>query len=307
MLVYEELPAATGFKTILTNTGSMENIGIEVNVNVRALNFPTFKWDIGFNLGAYKNKVISVPGGQFTTEFAGATILTRNGNAANLFYGYVSEGVFSTSAEAAAAGLTKKNADGSFSSFGAGDIRFKDINGDRIIDDRDREVIGDPNPDIYGGFTNRFTYKRFQLEALCTFTKGNDVFNYLRSRLEAGSGVENQLQSVVNRWRVDGQQTSVPKATFGDPLGNSRFSDRWIEDGSYLRLRYVSVSYDIPFKEGFVKNALVYVSGNNLLTFTKYMGYDPEFSASPSPFAQGIDTGLDPQFRSVALGVKFGF
>jgi TonB-linked SusC/RagA family outer membrane protein len=309
MLVYEELPAATGFNTILTNNGSMQNTGIEIGLNFRVLNKPNFKWDIGLNAATNKNEILSVPGGMFTTQYAGAEILTKTGSSANLFYGYVSEGVFSTTAEAATAGLTKRNSDGSYSAFRAGDIRFKDLNGDKIIDANDKEVIGDPTPEFFGGFTNRFIFKKFQLEALFTFSKGNDVFNYLRYRLESASGVENQLQSVISRWRADGQQTTAPKATFGDPMGNSRFSNRWIEDGSYLRLRSLSLSYELPInnKEAFVKNGTIYVTGNNLVTFTKYMGYDPEFSARPSLFAQGIDTGLDPQFRSVTLGVRFGF
>jgi TonB-linked SusC/RagA family outer membrane protein len=308
MLVYEELPAATGFNTILTNNGRMQNTGVDVSLSYRVINNKDFKWDIGVNAGTYKNEIKSVPGDEFTTEYAGAEILTKTGSPANQFYGFVSEGVFSTSAEATVAGLTKKNFDGSFSPFGAGDIRFRDINGDHIIDENDKQVIGDPNADFIGGFTNKFTYKRFRLDALFTFSTGNDVYNYLRHRLESASGVENQLQSIVSRWRVEGQQTELPKATYGDPMGNSRFSDRWIEDGSYLRLRAVSLSYVFSIKkESFLKNATAYVTGNNLLTFTKYMGYDPEFSSSPSVFAQGIDTGLDPQFRSVTVGVKLGF
>ena len=307
MLVYEELPAMTGFSTILTNAGSMENKGIDVSLSYRVMNKASFKWDIALNAGTYQNKVIAVPGGAFTTDYSGATLLTRNGNAASLFYGYVSEGVFSTTAEASAAGLTKKNSDGSFSAFGAGDIHFRDLNGDKIIDEKDRQVIGDPNPDFTGGINNRISWKRFRLDALLTFAAGNDVYNHLRHRLESMDGVENQLQSTIRRWRADGQQTDMPKATWGDPLGNNRFSNRWIEDGSYLRLRSVSLSYDLPVKEGFLRNATVYVTGNNLLTFTKYMGFDPEFSASPSPFAQGIDTGLDPLFRSASLGVRLGF
>jgi TonB-linked SusC/RagA family outer membrane protein len=308
MLVYEELPAATGFSTILTNAGSMQNTGIDLSLNFRVINKANFKWDVGVNAGKYKNEILSVPNGMFVTNYAGAGVLTKNGAPANQFYGYISQGVFSTVAEASAAGLMKKNTDGSLSNFGAGDIKFKDINGDKLIDENDREVIGDPNPDFFGGFTNRFIYKKIQLEALFTFSKGNDVFNYLRYKLESASGIENQLQSVTNRWRAEGQQTSMPKATYGDPMGNSRFSNRWIEDGSYLRLRSLSLSYDFKIKEGgFIKNATIYAAGNNLLTFTKYMGYDPEFSATQSVFAQGIDTGLDPQFKTATLGVKLGF
>ncbi len=307
MLSYEELPAATGFTNIITNNGSMENTGIEASLNIRLLNKPNFKWDIGLNIAKNNNKVLAVPNGKFVTNYATADILTQNGSPAGLFYGYVANGVFSTTAEATAAGLMKKNANGSFNNFEAGDIRFNDVNGDKIIDESDRQVIGDPNADFFGGFSNRFTYKRFQLDALFTFSKGNDVFNYLRYRLESTNGVENQLQSVVSRWRAEGQQTDKPKATFGDPMGNSRFSNRWIEDGSYLRLRSLSLAYNFPAKEGFIKNATLYVSANNLLTFTKYMGYDPEFSANPTVFAQGIDTGLDPQFKSATLGIRLGF
>ncbi|MBL7741999.1 MAG: SusC/RagA family TonB-linked outer membrane protein [Chitinophagaceae bacterium] len=305
MLIYEPMVSPTGIDNILTNGGSMVNMGFDASVNVRVVNTKNLKWDIGANAGKYKNE-IKTPGTGFETEFAGATILTRYDNPANLFYGYKANGVFSTAAEAVSAGLRKKNADGSYSNFAAGDIRFADLNGDHIIDENDRQEIGDPNPDLFGGFTSRLAYKRFELNILFTFSQGNDVYNYVRRRLESVSGVENQLNSVVNRWRADGHVTDMPKATYGDPMGNSRFSDRWIEDGSYLRLRTASLQYNIPLKEGFVKYASVYVIGNNLLTFTKYMGYDPEFSANPGVFAQGIDTGLDPQFRSVTLGVRVG-
>ncbi|HUC79998.1 MAG TPA: hypothetical protein VMR70_03745, partial [Flavisolibacter sp.] len=132
------------------------------------------------------------------------------------------------------------------------------------------------------------------------------VYNHVRHRLEQMTGAENQLESVRNRWRGEGQVTNTPKATWGDPMGNSRFSNRWIEDGSYLRLRTVSLQYHVPVKSSIVNYVTVYATGNNLLTLTKYKGYDPEFSAGQSPFAQGIDTGLDPIFKSVILGVRIG-
>ncbi|TMI64542.1 MAG: SusC/RagA family TonB-linked outer membrane protein [Bacteroidetes bacterium] len=306
MLVYEELAAPSGFKNVATNDGSMQNTGWETSVNVRVINSANFKWDIGLNIGNYKNEVLSVPGGSFTTEYAGATILTKNGSDANLFYGYKSMGVFSTTAEATAAGLTKKNIDGSYSSFTAGDIHFEDLDGNKIIDENDRQVIGNPNPDYFGGINTRVAYKRFELNAVVTFTKGNDLYNYVRYRLESASGTNNQLNSVINRWRTEGQVTDMPKATYNDPMGNSSFSSRWIEDGSYLRIRSLSVLYNIPIKEKFVKYTHIYAAANNLLTFTKYMGYDPEFSANPSVFSQGIDTGMDPLYRSFTIGVRVG-
>ncbi|HEY0040798.1 MAG TPA: SusC/RagA family TonB-linked outer membrane protein [Flavisolibacter sp.] len=306
MLVYEGLNAATGFNNILSNGGSMQNTGVEATINARIINTPKLKWDLGLNASTNNNKVLQVPNGSFTTQYAGATILTAEGNPANLFYGYVSNGVFATTAEATAAGLMKKNNDGSFSQFGAGDIRFADLNGDKIIDDADRQVIGDPTADFIGGITNRVIYKNFELNALINFSTGNDIYNHVRYRLERMTGAENQLQSVTNRWRGEGQVTGTPKATWGDPMGNSRFSNRWIEDGSYARLRSVSLQYHIPVTSGMVNYVTVYATGNNLLTLTKYKGFDPEFSASPSPFAQGIDTGLDPIFKSVILGVRIG-
>lgn len=306
MLVYEQLGTATGFSTILTNNGSMKNTGIEVTANYRILNKSALKWDFGVILSTYKNKIGSVPNGQLTTEYAGATILTANGQAANQFYGYVAQGVYATDADAAKAGLQKKNYDGSYSAFKGGDVIFLDKDGNKVIDEDDRQVIGNPNPSFTGGITNRVIWKQFELNTLFTFSQGNDVYNYLRYRLEAESGVENQLYSVNNRWRSDGQVTNTPKASWGDPMGNSRFSSRWIEDGSYFRLRSVSLQYTMPVKNAIVHNASVYVTGYNLFTLTKYKGFDPEFSAGSSPFAQGIDTGLDPLFRSVTMGVRIG-
>lgn len=306
MLVYEDMPTATGFSSILTNNGSMQNTGVEATLNARVINNRDFKWDFGFNVSRNKNKILNVPNGSFTTQFAGATILTAEGNPANLFYGYKTTGVYATSAEAAAAGLSKQNADRSYSAFAAGDVRFVDVNGDKIIDDKDRQVIGNANPDFFGGITNRLTYKNFELNTLVSFNQGSDIYNYVRYRLESMSGVENQLASVNRRWRGEGQMTSMPKATWGDPMGNSRFSDRWIEDGSFLRLRTVALQYHIPVKSNTVNYVTVYVTGNNLLTLTKYKGYDPEFSAGQSLFAQGIDTGLDPIFKSATLGIRIG-
>ena len=307
MLVYEMLASNTGFNSILTNNGSMTTNGIDASVSVRVINKKDLKYDASINIGTYKNKIGQVPNGSFTTQFAGATLLTANGKAGSVFYGHTTNGVFSTDAEAAASGLRKKNADGSFSNFKAGDMHFIDLNGDQLIDDNDRSVIGDPNPALTGGFSNHVSWKRFGFDALFTFSSGNDVFNYLRYKLESGATTENQLISMNNRWRTNGQVTSIPKITYGDPMGNSRFSDRWIEDGSYFRLRSLSVSYNIPFKkQKMIKNTTIYAAANNLFTLTKYMGYDPEFSVSPSVFAQGIDTGFEPQFRSVMLGLRIG-
>lgn len=306
MLVYEKVLSGSGFENVLTNGGAMRNTGIEAMVNMRAINQSSLKWDLGFNFATNRNKILTVPNGQFLTNTHGATIITQTGAAANVFYGYKTIGVFKTTTDAVASGLRTKNANGSLSNFQGGDIQFVDLNGDRIIDEKDMQQLGSSAPRFHGSFSSKLSLKRFTLDALFTFSQGNEVFNQLRYYLESASSTDNQLNSVVNRWRTEGQVTNMPKASFGDPRGNNRFSDRWIEDGSYLRLRNITLSYDLSFKEKFVKNATVYLTGNNLLTFTKYMGFDPEFSAGNAGFAQGIDTGLDPLFRSVTMGIRIG-
>jgi hypothetical protein len=121
------------------------------------------------------------------------------------------------------------------------------------------------------------------------------------------TGTSNQTAAVNNRWRADNQNATLPRATWNDPAGNARFSDRWIEDGSYAKLKTLTVSYQIPIRNmPVIRDAEVYVTGNNLLTFTKYLGYDPEFNISQNPLYYGIDTGLTPQSASVLFGVRIG-
>jgi hypothetical protein len=175
-----------------------------------------------------------------------------------------------------------------------------------VIDEKDKQVIGNPNPDLVGAYSNRLTYKRWSLDAMFSFSVGNDIYNSTRASLESVSGVQNQSLAVVNRWRVDGQVTDIPRASYGDPQANSRFSDRWIENGSYMRLRTLSISYNVPVKSGFLRSATVYAMGNNLFTLTKYLGYDPEFSATGSIFSRGVDVGLEPMVTSMQLGVRIG-
>ena len=175
-----------------------------------------------------------------------------------------------------------------------------------MIDQNDQTIIGNPNPDFFGSFSTKASFKNFSLDVLFTFTQGNDVYNYTRNRLEEMTDFSNQTEAVLNRWRDNGHITDIPRATWGDPMGNSRFSNRWIEDGSYIRLRSVGASYNIPFKPGFFKYAVVYANGNNLLTFTKYKGFDPEFNPTESIYGRGVDNTLEPIVRSVVAGIRVG-
>lgn len=305
MLTYQILSSIAGVNSFLDNNGSMHTSGVDLALNGRILN-TAVKWDAGLTFGTTKNKVTSLPNGQIITTYAGGAYLTQVGHAANQFYGWKTNGVFSTDAEAAASGLQVRNPQGALVPFTGGDVRFLDLNGDKVIDEKDRTVIGDPNHTFYGSFTSTFSYKNWTLDALVNFVNGNDVYNYTRAQLESQSGYYNQTELIRNRWRGNGQVTDVPKASFGDPMGNARFSDRWIEDGAYLRLRTVSVTYNVPLKIKSIKYAKVYVTANNLLTVSNYLGYDPEFSNSGSIYTQGVDTTLESQFRSFQLGVRIG-
>ena len=307
MLVNEPQPAAAGFTYVVANDGAMRNNGVDVAVNGRIINTVKWKWDMGLTLSKYRNKITQLPNNSFTTNYAGATILTQVGMPANLFYGYKTNGVFSSNAEALASGLKYANSAGTLLQPHGGDVKFIDANGDGVIDQNDMQVIGNPNPDFTGSISSSVSYKRYSLSTLFTFSKGNQVYDYVRAQLESESGFQNQTPDVLNRWKVDGQVTNVPQVAYGDPIGNSRFSDRWIEDGSYFRLRTATFSYNVPLKaRSSLRSVKVYLTGNNIFTITKYLGYDPEFSATGSVFTQGIDTGLEPEFRSVQLGVRLG-
>jgi TonB-linked SusC/RagA family outer membrane protein len=306
LIVYEPLPTASGFDYAVTNSGGLKTTGIELSAMVRVINKEDFNWDAGFNVGKYTSSVTKLPADNIITSALGATYITKVGGSPNEIFGHRANGVYSTNAIAASEGLSLRKPDGTLVAFTGGDIRFADLNGDKIIDDNDRESLGSPNPEWHGSFFSKFSYKRFSLNTLFTFTSGNEIFNYTRAQLEGMNNAYNQTENVLNRWKADGQVTNTPKAAWGDPMGNSRFSSRWIEDGSYLRLRTVSLSYDVPFKAGFLKYITVYATGNNLITLTEYKGYDPEFSPTQSVFGQGVDNTLEPQLRSVQVGFKLG-
>lgn len=302
----KNLNPASGLGVSVYNDGELENAGIDLNISARIIDRSELKWDLGLNLSTYRNRLLSMSNDETFTTISGGIIRTKVGSPIGQFYGYKTQGIYSTQAEATADGLVIQNPDGSILPFGAGDVKFADLHKDGKIDANDMTVIGNANPDFIGSLNNQLQWKRFTLNALFNFSVGNDIYNALRANLEAMSNTDNQTIAAIYRWRTDGQVTNVPKATWGDPMGNSRFSDRWIEDGSYLRLKSLTLAYDIPFKTGFFNSAQVYVTGNNLLTFTKYLGYDPEFSTGLSPLSYGIDNGVTAQPVTVLFGIKIG-
>jgi TonB-linked SusC/RagA family outer membrane protein len=307
MTTFQNISTVSGFDSVLANNSAMKTTGAETTLNARVISSPDFTFDFGLNIASYQNKIQNLANGDILSNFAGATYVTSTGMDANLFYGLQTNGVYSTTQEATADGLSRQSETGALTAFKGGDMRFIDQNGDKIIDNKDRKVIGNPNPDFFGSFNGNFTYKRFTLNAQFNFSVGNDLYNGLRYNLEKMSGYDNQSIAVANSWRAEGQQTNIPRATFGDPMGNSEFSDRWIEDGSYLRLKTLVVSYDFDVeKMKYIKYIKIYTTANNLFVFTKYLGFDPEFSATSSLFGQGVDVGMAPQFRSIQLGLRLG-
>ena len=300
-----------GINNYWSNGGSLRNVGAEANLSVKPVVSKSWTVEVGATLGHYKNKVTKLPDGDFTSSIYGdKNILTSVGNPVGVFFGYQTAGIFSTDAEASTAAngnyLRMVDATGASYNFEAGDVHFIDQNGDGIISEADKVIIGDPNPDIYGNIFANVSFKRFTLNIGFNYSLGNDVYNYQRSILNAGSNFFNQQVAEVNRWRYEGQQAELPRVNFGDPLGNNRFSDRWIEDGSYLRLKTVKLNYNVPVPGSWswLQGLNIWAEARNLLTFTHYLGGDPEFSIGNGVLYQGIDAGNIAQGRSFLVGVK---
>jgi TonB-linked SusC/RagA family outer membrane protein len=307
MLIFQPINAYFGYEYQPVNGGKMQNRGIDINLFSRIIDSPDFKWDFQVTYSKNQNKVIETGGEKLVTEIRGAEIVNMAGEKANSFYGYIYEGVNATTADAKGRALVNDK----FVPFEAGDAIYADISGpngapDGVINQYDKTVIGSSMPDFFGSIQNTFKYKRFTLDVFLQAIAGNEVFNYIRYQNESMKGIQNQSTNVLYRWQYEGQQTDVPRALYNDPIGNSAFSTRWIEDGSYLRIKNISLSYVIPNKFLAFRNAQFYVSASNVFTFSEYLGYDPEFSYSRSHIEQGIDYGLTPQPRQFILGIKLG-
>lgn len=312
LLTYHELNFITGLENNWVNGGSLENKGYNITVNGHIIATRNWNWELGASVGHYKNKLTALPDGQdyVDVEVYGATIRSQIGQPVNLFYGYKTEttaagtSVYATSEEAASDGLYILGENGIDKTyFGAGDVKFAD-NGDKEINKADMQIIGDPNPDIYGNIFTSLSYKRIRLDVNFNYSLGNDAYNYLRSQLEGGSRFMNQSITMVNRWSYEGQKTDMPTATWEDPMGNARFSDRWIEDASYLRLKSITLSYELPLNSTFIHGLTFWGQANNVFTVSKYLGADPDFSMSNSVLEQGIDRGLLANSRNFMLGIK---
>jgi TonB-linked SusC/RagA family outer membrane protein len=306
LISLSQLAWTSGLKENWSNNGKLENSGFDVSAAVKVLSLKDFNWEIGASAGHYKNEITALPNNDrtFETEIYGATIQTKVGQPVGLFFGWQTDGVYATSEEAKADGKYVIKENGDYAYFEAGDVKFKDIDGNNVIDKNDRVVIGDPNPDIYGNIFTTVNWKNLTLSAAFNYSLGNDVYNYQRSLLEGGTYFMNQTTAVGNRWTTEGQITDVPRVNYTDPMGNSRFSDRWIEDGSYLRLSSVTLSYHIPVHSTYLQGITIWGNASNLFTISKYLGSNPESAMASGILSQGIDRGLLSAGRSFSMGIN---
>jgi len=308
MLVPMVVPVTTGYSDVYTpsiNAGSMENKGIEITINTKNL-IGKFTWNTSFNLSYNHNKVISindtVPMSTGSLGLNDNVSLIKAGLPINEFYGYVTDGIFQNQAQVNSHATQVPGSDPN-SRTSPGDIRFKDLNNDGVINDKDRTYLGSPNPTFIFAMNNTFAYKGFDLSIFLQGVTGNKIFNANRLWSEAMDVAQNQTIATLNRWNGEGSSNTMPRAVFNDPNQNTRVSDRYIEDGSYLRIKNVTFGYSIPvnlLKKVHFSTARFYFSVQNLFTLTKYTGIDPEVGSN------GIDSNVYPVTKTYSIGVNVG-
>ncbi|MGI8635770.1 MAG: hypothetical protein ACR2KZ_10245, partial [Segetibacter sp.] len=310
MLFNVQTPSLTGFTSAIVNLGEVQNKGYEFSMNTRNL-VGAFNWSTNFNITFNRNKVLAMSTANDkifgSTSDKGNTNVTMVGSPIGVFYGRNAIGVFNSDAEAAAykaQPLAK-----------AGDIKFKDVNGDGKIDDNDREIIGSPHPDYFFGFNNTISYKGFSLDILTSGMVGQKV--YSGTFTANNSGVQNNAAFIDEaRWRSPDNPGNSKYGQFGRAIrgglnNNFQYSSLFLFDASYFRIRQITLSYNLPasvagkFK---VQSARFYVGVNNVHTFTKYWGFDPEVgNAGDNQTVLGVDYGTYPLARATTLGINITF
>ncbi|MBC7922806.1 MAG: TonB-dependent receptor [Ferruginibacter sp.] len=301
LLLSRSVPLSSGFATAIGNFGELENRGFEVALTAAVLN-GNFKWNVSGNVSANRNRITKIDGTRneiLTTSgnigsFTNASIL-RVGEPIGSFYGYFFDGIYQTGDNVPT---------GKF----PGDVRYRDLNGDGNVSAADQNIIGNPNPDYIFGLTNNFRWGNFDLSVFVQGVQGNDLFFTQRLVLEVGGGLRNQLQEYVNRWTPANPSNRYVRAYQNQRLNQA---DIFIEDGSFVRFKNVTLGYNLPVDKlnlKWLKGARLYASGNNLLTFTDYTGYDPEVNtAGQNSLQLGVDNSGYPVARSYLVGVQVTF
>ena len=316
ILVRVPIPQSAGaFNPPYVNAGTVDNKGFEFTATIRA-NTGELRYDVSANIATVKNKVVSIAGtepllGGFGLS-DGPITRTEPGHPLGSFYLYKMEGIFQTQEEIDAHAFQDDQTR-------PGDIKFADLNGDNVINDKDRAHLGSPFPDFTYGLNLSLRYKNFDLSALVQGVQGNDVyFLYGNFAYEVPLRGFNSYSDLLNRWTPTNTNTDIPRVSVDDKNRNRRISTRFLEDGSYLRLRNLTLGYDLSpiIKSGSIKSWRIYVSGQNLLTITDYSGLDPEIQANSndtrgydvsSDLAVGIDWGTVPAPRILLIGMNLNF
>ncbi len=315
LLLDRPIPYSTGFALITQNIGAVNNKGVELTATAKLAQGPArgFNWTAEMNVSANRNEVTALYGDNPLNY--GFVSRVEVGQPLGVFYGYVTDGLFQADAEAChdPTGATCAGTGTGYQSYytTAGDIRFKDLNGDGLITSEDRAVIGSPWPDFQGGFTNTMSFGGFDLNAFFQFSKGNDIYNATRIYTDQFGGYwDNNSDRALDRWTPEHTDTNQPRAIWYDLPNNARDSDRFVEDGSYVRLKNLVLGYTLPNevagKLGFSQFRL-YVQGQNLMTWTNYSGFDPEVNyAGDANVTRGTDFYTLPQARTLSFGVNLG-
>lgn len=301
MLTPESLPITIGLEPQFENNGDVINQGFEFSVNAEIIRNQKWNWSLFANISTLNNEVKKLNNGDMIRNYDKFSSIVREGEDLGSFYGHKVEGIYKTSAE-----VNLKRTDGS--PYLAGDYQMQDINDDGFIDTEDMQVIGSPLPDFYGGFGTRLSYMGIELSMLFTYSYGNDVYNLFAQKLSSMSDLSTPVAAARDRWISEEHPGAgyLPRAAYKDPSGNFNSSDKWVEDGSYLKMKTLSLSYNVPLKKrsGFLKGLRVFANCNNLFTATGYSGMDPEVFLSTDPMLRGVDTGGSPNPRSFVFGVN---
>lgn len=310
LLVARNISGVYGSSEYYDNTGKIASNGLELGVSVQLIRSRDIDWTIGASVANAKSTILSLGNSdELFINLQGynnddAMIVMRKGESPYQFYGYRTNGIYARTSDAVDAGL--KNIYGN--NYQGGDVIFINTNeSDKVINAKDKVLLGSATPDYFGNFSSSFRYHSFVISAGFGYSVGNKAYNAMRRELESMKTFRNQSVSVMNRWQVEGQDALLPRSAYGDPAGNNIFSDRWIEDASYLKLRNLTLQYNFGSILNLCQSGNVYVSGENLLTLTRYLGSDPEFSYAYSPYMQGIDYAKAARPVTVQFGFQLFF
>ena len=319
LLINADTALSQGFQSIWTNSGQVRNRGLEFSLNTTNISSKSFKWTTDFNISFNQNTIVSLPEGKpifgrpnYYRRLSTNQFIVEEGKALGNMFGYVSDGVYQIADfenyDAGASTHTLLANQPSYKSHQPGDEKFKDLNGDGQITGADKTIIGNALPKHFGGLGNTFNYKNFQLSAFLQWSYGGNILNANRLVFESMTVPnQNQLATTLNRWTPENQNTDMHRA---GGQGFEDISSRVIEDGSYLRLKTVNFSYNFS-KETLEKlklNSLeLYLSAQNLITWTNYSGFDPDVSTARSLITPGIDYSAYPKHRTISAGLKVSF